>query len=80
MPKPHTDSSQIEHHEDGSWTTTTVITEYPATRAEKATAWTALGLMTAAPILLAVAPIVKYKIEEKLDERRRRKSETSEND
>ena len=53
MPKTRTDSSIAEYNEDGSVTVTTVETHIPATKAEQATAWAALGLMS----IIAVAPL-----------------------
>ena len=73
MPRTYTDSETIEYHEDGSWTTTTVINGRPATTAEKATAWTALTLMFLGPIAMMSAPYVLDKIQERRERKRQEK-------
>lgn len=64
-----TDSEITEWHEDGTYTTTVVYNGRPATRAEKAQAWGALGGLT----LLAFAPVLCIPLIDKLEERRARK-------
>lgn len=66
----HTDSVITDYHEDGTWTTTTVITEREPTRAEKAQAWTALGGLT----VVAFAPLLCVVIAEKYEARKERKA------
>ena len=70
MSKTHTDSAIVEHHEDGSWTVTTVETHYPATRGEKAAAWTALGALCIAPF----TPLIAIGVAEWWDRRREAKA------
>lgn len=53
--RTYTDSSTVTHNEDGSWTTKEEYTQYPASTKEKALAWTALGVIGVAPILVIVA-------------------------
>lgn len=70
----YTDSQIVEYNEDGSWTTTTVVTNHPATPQQKALAVTGLVALIVAPIapllgLLAVDQYEKYK-----DNRRSRKA------
>jgi len=65
----HTDSSVIDHHEDGSWTETTVITHYPASKAEKALAWSGVGVVLLAPFV----PLVMLTVSEKLEARREKR-------
>jgi len=65
----HTDSQLIEHHDDGSRTTTTVVTSYPATKTQQAVAIGALSALALAPI----APLLIVIGLEKWDARRARK-------
>lgn len=75
-PKAHTDSCTVEYHEDGTWTTTTVTTERPATTAEKAAAWGALGGLT----VLSISPILIVWANDWRESRRRRKEEANKPD
>jgi hypothetical protein len=74
MTTTHTDSSIIEHHDDGSWTETTTITHYPATRGQKAAAWGALGVLAMAPVIPLAVIYGIEKFEEKREERRAKKA------
>lgn len=74
MTTTHTDSSIIEHHDDGSWTETTVITHHPATRGQKAAAWGALGVLAMAPMLPLVVIYGLEKFDEKREELRAKKA------
>jgi len=74
--KAHTDSCVVEHHEDGTWTTTTVVTERPATRAEQAGAWAAIGGLT----LVTFSPVIVLWVSDWRESRRRRKEETKKPD
>jgi hypothetical protein len=80
MPKAHTDSSIVEHHEDGSWTETTTITHYPATRNEKLAAWGALGALCVAPLFPLIAIHGLEKWEERKQARQAKKAAKNEND
>lgn len=66
----HTDSITTDYHEDGSWTTTSVVTERPATTAEQAKAWGVLGALG----VISFAPLICVVAAEKLDARRARKA------
>lgn len=66
MNRTHTDSSIVEHHEDGSYTVTTVETVLPATKAQKAMAVGGLSLLAVAPLL----PLAAAWGIDKLDARR----------
>lgn len=68
-----TDSSVIEYHDDGSWTTTTVYTEYPATPRQKAAAWGALIALG----VVSLAPIPVMIIRERLEDRRQKRAATT---
>lgn len=70
MSKP-TDSQIVEYNEDGSWTTTTVVTEYPATKKQQAAAIGVLGAMCVAPFV----PILGLYAVEKWEARKLRKQE-----
>lgn len=51
----HTDTHQVEYHDDGSRTETTVVTHLPLTKADKAQAWAALGglmVISMSPLLV----------------------------
>lgn len=50
--RSHTDSVETTYHEDGSWTTTSQVTNFPATKTEQAIAWTALVGTLVAPFAL----------------------------
>lgn len=65
----HTDSQIVEHHDDGSWTTTTVVTEYPLTKADQAKAWGVLGALT----LITCSPLFVVIARDKLETRREKK-------
>jgi hypothetical protein len=77
--KPYTDSATIEHHEDGSWTTTTVETHYPASKKQQAVALGALGALCFAPFVPLVTVVVLEKVENRLAARKRRKAQTEKN-
>lgn len=64
-----TDSHVIEYNEDGTWVETTVVHGRPATKKEKAQAWTLLGAVVFAP-LVPLAGIIAY---EKYEEWRENK-------
>jgi hypothetical protein len=58
--RSHTDSESITYNEDGSWTTKSEITTYPASRGQKAAAWTALGAICLLPVLpIAIVSFVE---------------------
>lgn len=59
--RAHTDKSTVVYHEDGSWTESTEVTHYPASKAQKATATLALVGVLAAPLvpILTIASIEK---------------------
>lgn len=64
-----TDSHVVEHHDDGTWTETIVVHGRPATKKEKATAWTILGAVCIAPF----APLVLAIGYDRWEQRRARK-------
>lgn len=64
--RAYTNSSVVEHHEDGSWTEKSEITHYPASNAQKATAVLGLGAIVLAPL----APLLIVVGLEKADEYR----------
>lgn len=70
----YTDSEIIEHNEDGSWTTTTVVTQYPATPQQKAIAIAGLAALIVAPLapLMGLYAVEKY--EEHKEKRRNKKA------
>jgi uncharacterized protein YqgC (DUF456 family) len=60
--RTHTDSEIITYNEDGSWTTKSEITTYPATKGQQAAAiGTLIGVC-----LLPVVPLVYLTVVEKL--------------
>ena len=73
MPKSHTDSETIDYHEDGSWTTTTVITREPVTNRQKAAAFGVLGAIMVAPVMPAIGLVLYDKVQEKRAARKARK-------
>lgn len=75
----HTDSQIVEYNEDGSWTTTTIETEYPMTRGQKAAAWGALGGIAVLPFVPVVAMVMLEKIEERREARRLAKQNENNN-
>jgi hypothetical protein len=77
--KPYTDSATIEHHEDGSWTTTTVETHYPATKKQQAVALGALGALCFAPFVPLVTVVVLEKVENRWNARKARKAQSKNN-
>lgn len=74
--RKHTDSAITEYHEDGSWTTTIVETNYPATRGQKAAAWAGLGSIFVLPFVPVVALVISEKLEERREKRRDKKSQS----
>lgn len=76
--RTHTDSSIIEYHEDGSWTTTTTVTEHPATTAQKAVAGGVLAAVCVAPFVPVLLLVCSSKLE-KRREAKRLKSQSEEN-
>lgn len=66
----HTDSEIVQYNEDGSWTTTTVVTEYPATNKEKAIAGTVLAGLLVAPFV----PLIAYAVTDAWERRQERKA------
>jgi len=71
MNRTHTDSSIVEHHEDGSYTVTTVETVLPATNAQKALAVGGVGLILVAPVFPLLAMWGADKLEERRERRRK---------
>lgn len=71
MNRTHTDSSIVEHHEDGSYTVTTVETVLPATRAQKAAAVGGVSLILSAPLFPLLAMWGMTKLEERREARRK---------
>ena len=69
----YTDSRTVEHHDDGSKTVTTVETFEPVSRKQQATAFAALGLLAVAPVVPILAIGVYDRIQEKREDRRRKK-------
>ncbi len=65
----HTDSQIVEYHDDGSWTTTTVVTDRPLTKAEQAKAWGVLGGLT----LVTFSPVIVIIARDALERRREKK-------
>lgn len=77
MPE-YTDHETVTYHEDGSYTTESVITHYPLTKAQKATAWGALGLIAVAPVVPLLVLVAVDKFEEKMYDRRLAKAAKAE--
>lgn len=65
------DSHIIEHHDDGTWTETTVVHGAPATKKEKAAAGFLLASVAIAPFI----PVFYLIAAEKWVERQERKAE-----
>jgi len=65
----HTDSQIVEYHDDGSWTTTTVTTQMPMTKADQAKAWAILGGLT----LATFSPVIALVARDALERRREKK-------
>lgn len=64
----YTNSEVVTVNEDGSITTKIEYTELPATKKEKAAAWTVLGAMTLvslAPVWWSVRDEIKWRREER---------------
>jgi hypothetical protein len=68
---PRTDSAIVEYNEDGSRTITTVETIMPATKKQQAAAYSALGLLTLAPLM----PLAALYLVDKYEARMERKAE-----
>jgi hypothetical protein len=64
-----TDSHVIEYNEDGTWVETTVVHGRPATKKEKAVAYSVLGGVFLAPFV----PLVSLVVIDKWEARRARK-------
>lgn len=75
--RTHTDSSIIEHHDDGSYTETTVITHLPATRSQKIAAWSGVGAVLVLPFVPVVAIVLQEKFEARREARRAKKNLTA---
>lgn len=71
--KAHTDSSIIEHHDDGSWTETTVVTHFPATKRQQTLAAVGVLGLIAAPFMPLITVAALEKFEEKREARREKK-------
>jgi len=69
----HTDSEIVEYNEDGSWTTTTTVTQFPMTTTQKVGAWSALTAVCVLPLAPLVGLVVLSKIEEKREARKEQK-------
>lgn len=78
--RKHTNSQIVEVHEDGSWTTTTVETEFPATKAQKAVAGGALVAICVVPFVPVLSLIAADWRENRRLKREANKAETSKND
>jgi len=79
--RSYTDTATTVHHEDGSWTETTEITYYPASKKQKATTLFALAALMVAPAvpILTVASAEKaVQLREKYRARRAKKNQTIE--
>jgi len=73
--KPYTDSQTIEHHEDGSWTTTTIETHTPVTKKQQIAAAGVLGAVCFAPFVPLVTLVVLDKASERWERRKARKAQ-----
>jgi len=67
----HTNSHVIEYNEDGTWVETTVVHGKPATKKEKAIAYSVLGGVFLAPFI----PLVSLVVIDKWEARRQRKED-----
>jgi uncharacterized protein YqgC (DUF456 family) len=74
--RTHTDSEIITYNEDGSWTTKSEITTYPATKAQTAAA---VGTLVGVS-LLPLVPLLYIAVAEKISARRAAKKAAKKND
>ena len=72
----HTDSEIITYNEDGSWTTKSEITTYPATPKEQAIA---LGIL-AGILVLPFVPLIALDVRDRIAERRAAKKAAKKTD
>ena len=72
----HTDSQIVTYNEDGSWTTKSEITTYPATNKEQAIA---IGLL-AGICILPFVPIIYIDVRDRIAERRAAKKAAKKTD
>lgn len=73
----YTDSTTVEHNEDGSQTITTVERYYPPTTQQKIAAWASLGGLALVAVTPAVVPAL---LDWRAERKARKAQEKSEKD
>lgn len=76
--RAHTDTVTTVYNEDGSWTTTSEVTNYPASKKEKALAGTLLGAMVLAPLAPLLTVVALEKWDDTKEKRRLKKAAKNE--